>query len=157
MSQSAKLKNKNDLASEQCYSETSENVMFVYKQFLQIKPKKSKDDQKIELTVKDTEKIVGKDKIRANPKRIQSLKKVFKGLGLSGRNLVVDTNLQDYTSFRKTDLTPCLEVDDETCAKILQHHGLGEIEDVQSSMNSFATLSEKSRDSVSSSPKLEAK
>ena len=46
ISQSAKPRNVNDLASEQCYSETSENVMFVYKQFAlpKIKPTKAKDD-----------------------------------------------------------------------------------------------------------------
>ena len=34
-SESAKPRNVHDLASEQCFSETSENVMFVYKQFAQ--------------------------------------------------------------------------------------------------------------------------
>ena len=85
------------------------------------------------------------------------MKKVFKGLGLSGRNLVVDTNLNDYTNYQKSVMTPCEEVDDETCAVILKHHGFAEIKDVESVSNSLATLSEKSVDSNSSSPTLEAK
>jgi hypothetical protein len=72
------------------------------------------------------------------------LQKVFKGLGLSGSHLFVDTNLKDDTHVEGTGLTPCEEVDDETCAKILNHHGLAENDDDLVSANSLATLSEKS-------------
>ena len=54
------------------------------------------------------------------------MKKVFKSLGISGRKLYVDTNLKNETIEELTGLTPCEEVDDDVCAKILKHHGLAE-------------------------------
>ena len=158
MSQSAKPRNVNDLASESCFSEQSENIMFVYKQFQLSKKKraKAKDDQKIQLfgSAKNKKEIgpdFGKEKTQIQPKRIQSLKKVFKGLGLSGRNLFVDTNLKPTDIQKAVGLTPCEEeIDDEICAKILKHHGLAQQEEVDSTLNSLATLSEASVDSLSS-------
>ena len=78
------------------------------------------------------------------------MKKIFKGLGLSGRNLFVDTNLKPTHIQKPYGLTPCEEeIDDEICAKILKHHGLAQKEEVDSTVNSLATLSEKSSDSQS--------
>ena len=76
------------------------------------------------------------------------MKKVFKGLGLSGRNLFVDTNLKPTDIQQAVGLTPCEEeIDDEICEKILKHHGLAKEDEADS--DSLATLSEASADSQS--------
>ena len=71
-------------------------------------------------------------------KRVNSLKQVFKGLGLSSKNLVGNKKSIETTSEKNS----CEEVDDELCAKILEAHGLAE--DCSSngtSMTSLDTLS----------------
>ena len=123
--------------------------MYVYKQFAKQGSKKikdlklSKDDQKLAKSKQFLDKQV------VHPKRIQSLKQVFKGLGLSNAKLVVETNLKNYNDEDDSKkLTPCQEVDDEICAKILKHHGLAGYNCGESN-NSLETLSEDESDNSS--------
>ena len=67
-------------------------------------------------------------------KRIQSLKQVFKGLGISSKNLVT------MTPGKLRDLSPCdEEVNDAMCARILKAHGLAE-ENCSDDKTSFTSL-----------------
>ena len=101
----------------------------------------SQDDQKIDFAApQDTNTIFDKKKVRANPKRIQSLQHVIHGLGLNTQNYVITTEekLKEETKSQEDRLDPCQEIDDEICDKILNH------QDISSGVNSLGSVSEKS-------------
>ena len=114
--------------------------MFVFKQFAKVsKESKKKGSTKDMLKI---DGVDGKNKVKVSMKRIQSLKQVFKGLGLSSKNVVAQSGLKHLDKNAQDD-----EVDDAICAQILKEHGLAEeCSDDRTSFTSLDSVSDEEND-----------